>query len=99
MDIYSPNLLTNLRRAHLALEKTINRILGVIRSYPSAKTILLELDDQVSAHFKRLDQAFFSELEVLYAQDRQSLKIIEFLEVDTRDITLRILEFFEKYSG
>jgi len=99
MNNPSSDLLANMRRAHLAIERTIDKILAVIRTYPLAKGYLAELDDQVSAHIKRQDQIFFEELKGRFSGKRESLKLIEFLEVDTKAIKVYILEFFEKYLG
>ena len=93
------NFVTSYRGAHLAIEKTVNRIFGVIRSYPAARRILPDLNEQFSAHLRRQDNQFYLKIREHFARDHHALKMIEFLEVDTKNIKLTVFEFFDKYSS
>lgn len=87
------------RLSHEAILDVVAQLQGLTRSYLQAKPLLLDLSERLLAYFNRQDREFYRDLSVFFAEDRAALKILEFLELDLKDLKIQYLVFFEKHSG
>ena len=93
------DLARKFRAAHQAIVATIDQVQPFIRSYHQAKPLVRELNLKLLAHFSRENAGFFSLLREVCLDDRPALKMIEFLELDTKDMKIKVLTFAEEHSG
>ncbi len=73
--------------------------MATIQSYPQAKTWLKILYDALIGYFGKQDQSLLEDLKFRHRDDPHALKMLEFWEVDLKDIKIKIITFFEKYTG
>lgn len=92
-------IVINLKTSHQAIVNEIDSIQSSCRTYTAAKPHLREMSKILLAHFSRQNDPFFDRLRVRVADDRQAVKMIEFLAHDTKDIKVKFLVFFDRYSG
>lgn len=87
------------RLSHEAILDVVSQLQALTRSYFQAKPLLVDLRERLLAYFNRQDQEFYQTLRNFFAEDRPALKILEFLELDLKDVKIQYLIFFEKHSG
>jgi hypothetical protein len=92
------DLITSVRRSHEGILSLIDQTGTVVRIYSQARNILRDLEEHLSAHLRRQDREFYQRLKDHYAQERESLKMIEFLVHDLKEIKIKSLIFFEKHA-
>ena len=97
--LMSDHLISGFKRAHEAILRTIAQIQPLIRSYPHAKPLLRQFNEQLLAHLGRQDEELVGRLTECYSADHQSMKILEFLQHDLKETKISYLIFFDKYSG
>ena len=85
--------------AHQSILETIDQINLSIRSYREAKPAVMELQEKLLAHLGKQNDAFFYPLSKFYVNDRPSAKMLEFLQYDRRDMQVKLLVFFDRYSA
>lgn len=88
-----------LRGGHDAIIEVISQIEPSLRFYNKIKPLLRELNALVLSHFTRQNDILYKRLEEYYAQDRPSLKILEFLVFDLKELKVNYLYFFDKHTG
>jgi hypothetical protein len=88
-----------LQQGHRAILPAIDKVQMSVRSYPAARTAFVQLGEVLLAHFGSQDERFFGVLQDFFAQDREALKIIEFLIVDLKDMKIRYLVFDDRYGS
>lgn len=93
------DIIANLKTSHQAIVNEIDSIQSSARSYTAVKPHLREMSKILLAHFSRQNDPFFDKLRQSTAGDRQAAKMIEFLSYDTKDIKIKFLVFFDRYSG
>lgn len=95
----SEALIERLKVSHQSIVDSIDRIQPLTRNYMAAKPRVCEMRERLLAHFGGQDSEFFERLSAFYQDDRQSMKMIEFLIHDLKEVKIRFLVFFEKYTG
>ena len=85
--------------AHQSILTTIDQINQNIRSYLKAKPFIRELQTKLLAHFEQQNDSLYDSLIKFYDHDRPSMKTIEFLRYDLKDIKVKLLVFFDRHSG
>ncbi|HOW36145.1 MAG TPA: hemerythrin domain-containing protein [Candidatus Omnitrophota bacterium] len=95
----SQALIERLKVSHQAIVDSIDRIQPLARNYMAAKPRVCEMRERLLAHFGGQDKELFERLSSFYQNDRQSIKMIEFLIHDLKEVKIRFLIFFEKYTG
>jgi len=83
-------------RAHREIVSSIDQVQCVIRSFNKSRSKLKDFAGVLSAHLKRQDEVF-DRLKDLYKEDRQASKMLEFLEVNLREIRIHLLTFMDQY--
>ena len=96
---FSQKTLISFQRAHRSILLSLDRIQGVSRLYSQAKLGVCQLNDHVLNHLSRQDETFYQSLRDFYASHRESLKMLEFLTHDLKDLKIKYLVFSEKHSG
>jgi len=92
-------VIASLKTGHQAIVNCIAEIQPLLRSYLSAKPKLREFHKTLLAHFNLQNAALADRLSAHYVDNREALKMVEFLTVDLKDIKVRYLLFFEQHSG
>ena len=92
-------IIKSFKEGHQEIVNGIDRIQGVLRSYVQAKLYIRQLNEILLAHWGRQNEKFFINLRDFYFKNRQASKMIEFLELDTKDAKIKFLQFFDQYSG
>lgn len=87
------------RLSHEALLGSIVQVQSTARNYLQAKPALFELNERMKAFFGREDEEFYNQLKNFFAEDREVLKMIEFLIHDLNDLKIQFLIFSEKHAG
>jgi len=87
------------QRNQQLIEKTIYAILRGIRNDLIVHTYLPQLNEQMAAYMGFQDDAFYKFLNKKYTDDKQILKVLEFLATDAKYILGRYLEFFDRFSS
>jgi len=85
--------------AHQAIVNLFEQIQTSTRSYAEVKPKLRQLEDVLSGHLGKQDNAFFDRLSHLHKNDRKSVKMIEFLSEDIKNVKVSYLTFMEEHSG
>jgi len=88
-----------LGRAHHAVLLSVSQIQSVVRSYSSARALLGGLGEQLLAFLGVEDEEFFRSLRDLLSEDRPALKMLEFLELDLKDLKIKYLVFYDRYTN
>ena len=87
------------RIGHQSIVENLSQLQAVARSYQIAKPVIRELRERLLNHFGKQNDALFDSLRSYYSDDRESLKILEFLTHNLKDIKVKYIIFFEKHSG
>ena len=74
-------------------------IIATIRSYTQVRGRLIILYDLSTNYFGRQDQCLLTDLRLRHQNDSRALKMLEFWEIDLKDIKIKVVTFFEKYTG
>ncbi len=90
-------LKATLQKNHFRLKVDIAGIQSVVRFYQKARKKLYDLSQGLQWHLGQQDESFFAQLQNFYKYDRQPLKLLEFLEHDTKDLRVKYLVFFDQY--
>ena len=90
-------LIVGLRLSHQMLTDSITQIQLSLRSYPQAKSKLRELYNSLHNHFSRQDQKLYDRLSLYYMDDRPTIKKLEFLTHDLKDLKVKYLIFSACY--
>lgn len=93
------NLMAGFKTSHQALVNSVDQIQLNMRDYLRVKPHLRELHANLLAHFSRQNHVLFEQLNALNKDDRQASKMLEFLELDLRDLKIRYLVFYDQHSG
>ncbi|MDP8264847.1 MAG: hypothetical protein P9M12_05135 [Candidatus Aceula lacicola] len=88
-----------LKIGHQAIVVALDQTQSFLRSYREAKPRIRALGEQLAAFFSQEDKRMFDELYAFYEGDRPSIKMIDFLLHDLKDIKIKYLMFFDKHSG
>lgn len=88
-----------LRKGHQAILLTISRIQQLARSFPQAQAAFSELDDELLAHWRQYNQAFFDQIIKNFEGDREVLKMLEFFQHDIRDVKIQYVTIREACEG
>lgn len=91
-------LVTSFKEAHRSILLAIDQIHAELRSYSKIRYGLSSFNEMLSAHCKRQDKEFFLHLTKRCLGDRESLKLLEFLELDLKELKVQMLIFFDRYS-
>ena len=95
----SHSLIKSLRASHDAITEVIAQAEPILRFYNKVKPLLRELNALALSHFTRQDTALYRKLEEFYAGDRPSLKMVEFLLFDLKELKVGYLYFFDRHTG
>ncbi len=87
------------RLTHQSIVDTIDRLQATLRNYNQAKPILRELFYKLSAYLGSQDSAFFTSLKECSSDDRETVKMIDFLQFDLKEMKIRLLQFHDSHSG
>ena len=93
------DVIRTLTTAHYSILETVDRLQLNIRNYPKAKPLIRELHQKLMAHFSHQNEPFFMALQAQCGQARESLKMLEFLQFDLKEIKVNLLVFFDRHSG
>ena len=91
--------ISRFKMRHQTIVDLLDQIQVLSRSYFQAKPKIRELRERLLAHLSHKDDEFFDHIRLSYKGDRHSVKLIEFLAHDLKDIKIKYLVFFEQYSG
>ena len=92
-------LITGFRLSHDMLTDSISQLQLSLRSYAQDKPKLRELYDNLHNHFARQDQKFYERLSLFFVEDRPTVKMLEFLTHDLKDLKIKYLVFYDHHSG
>ena len=92
-------LMIGFRLSHQALTDSIAQIQLSLRSYGQAKPKLREFYSNLQSHFARQDQKLYDRLSSYYVGDRPTIKMLEFLTHDLRDLKVKYLIFSDQHTG
>lgn len=92
-------LFKNFQQNQQLIEKSIYAILRGMRNDVVLHTHLPQLNEQLAGYMSYQDDEFYKYLRKMFAGDKQTLKILEFLSTDAKYILGRYLEFFDRYSA
>ena len=95
----SDDVIRKIKTAHRSILETIDQLQINLRNYHQAKPMIRELHLKLMAHFGQQDHSLFVPLKDYYSKERTSVKMIEFLEFDLREIKVRLLVFYDQHSG
>jgi len=84
-------------RGHKAILSQIDQVQNHLRFFYKARIQLRNLNDVLSSHLKRQDEKLFLFLQEHYKDDGKSLKMIEFLIHDLKELRIHALTFWDKY--
>ena len=90
--------LADLRRNHQSLAATVEGIRADIRAYPRVRHKIPLLYGQLAEHLRWQDARFFDALRRISENDRETLKIIEFLFYELKEVKIAAVDFMEKYG-
>ena len=93
------DLISSIKEAHMELVIYIDQIQPLLRAYFQVKPRVRDMHIKLLAHLGRQNEMMFDELRFFYADDRPSLKIVEFLVHDLKDIKIKYLIYMEQHSG
>ncbi len=91
--------LARFKVAHQSIVDMLDQVQVLSRNYFQAKAKLRDLSERLLAYFGKQDKEFFDQLKVFHKSDRHATKMIEFLLHELKDIKIKYLIFFEKYSA
>lgn len=92
-------LIQRFRKGHRAIADVVTQIQGVVRSYARVKPLLPVLDQVLINHFECQDDELFRELLDFYREDREAVKMLEFLIYELKEFKIKYLIFSDKYPG
>ena len=92
-------VIDNLVKGHGILLSTINQMQTCLRSYSAIKPQLQEFEGQVFGHLGQQNKELFEQLSEYFREDRQKLKMIEFLTVNLKDIKIKALTLFDQFPA
>ncbi len=95
----SRELIESFRQGQRSILHSIDEIQRVARMYNQAKPLLRHLHEQIIEHLARQDIKMMAALRDFYHEDRQAVKMLEFLAHDLKDIKVKFLLFYDKHSG
>lgn len=96
--MFMEKLLVKFRLDHESILQSITEIQPLSRAYLHVKPKLRELFDKLLGHLEKQNNAFFEKLKEPLEGDHHSLKMIEFLSFDTKELKIKTLMFLDKYS-
>ena len=86
-----------LSQSHQLILETIDEIQPLLRSPVLAKIKMQALYLYLSKHFNRQDEAFLNEVKSLGQSGEISVKMVDFLVQDLKDLKVRLFIFSEQY--
>ena len=92
-------LITGFKLSHQLLTDSIAQIQLSLRSYAQAKPKLREFYDNLHNHFSRQDQKLYERLSLRYVDERPTIKMLEFLIHDLKDLKVKYLVFYDQHSA
>lgn len=95
--IVTNKLIESFVKGHQMILSNIGRAQQNIRSYNQAYKDINELSEVLLTHWERQSEQFFILLKNFYKEDRESLKMLEFLIYDLKEIKISYLVFADKY--
>ena len=94
------SLVSELSVIHQYVIEGMNKIEEVLRSpYQQVRPSIRKIQDVLFMYFGKQDDKFFKALTQHYHSDRESIKMIEFLIHDLKEVKIKFLIFFDKYTG
>src|SRR5262245_27219093 len=93
------NLLAEFKVGHRGLLESVNDIQPLLRSYPQAKPRLRTFETLLFRHFEIQSGQFFDRLEQVASENREKIKMVEFLREDLKEMKVKTLIFFDAHSG
>ena len=87
------------QQSHQAILGDLARIELTARFYSNARALLVGLRETLQLHLGRQDESFFSRLRDAVSEDRQAVKLLEFLVFDLKEVKVAFLVFFDRYDG
>ena len=91
-------LLKKLKFGHQVILQTFNRVRVNIRTTDILKPTIQQLQEIVLIHLAKQNDEMFEKLNACFQEDRQQIKMLEFLSVDLKDIKVKALTFFDRYG-
>ena len=95
----SKSVIEGFKFRHQSIVDSIDQIMPLTRSYIIAKPKIREMNERLISHLSHQDGEFFGRLRTYYQNDREVVKLVEFLMHDLKDMKVKYLIFFEKYTG
>ncbi len=95
----SQDLIADFKTGHQAIIEAIDSIQASMRTYREVKPRIRTMQRILLDHFGREGNEFYERLRTFYTSDRHATKMIEFLTYDLKDVKIKFLTFFDKYSG
>lgn len=86
------------QQGHHTILQSVDKVQIAARSYSAGRAAFTEFGEVLLAHFRKQDVPFFRALQEFFAEDREALKMIEFLIVDLKDMKVRYLIFDDRYG-
>ena len=93
------DVVRTMQMAHHSILETIGQVQLFLRNYPKVKPLIRELHQKLINHFGRQNDSFFAPLKANRSLERNDLKMLEALEVDLKDIKVKLLVFYDQHSG
>ena len=92
-------LLALFKRGHDQLVQTICEVQLVQRDYAQAKPKIQDLYRVLLEHVSRQDQDFYNHLQQSWGGDRPTVKLLEFLVHDLKELRIAYLTFMDKHTA
>jgi len=92
-------LYNNFEQNQKLIEKTIYAILRGLRNDLVVHTHLPQLNEQLAGYWGYQNDQFYKYLNKKFANDRQTLKMLEFLSTDAKYMLGRYLQFFDRFTA
>lgn len=91
--------LSNIQFSHIALLDSLQDIRFFVRNYQQVKPKLLDLQEKMFRHFNLQPADLYTALNEFNVGRREDLKILEFLDVDLKDLKVKTLVFFDQHRA
>lgn len=95
----SQDYLHILRIGHQGIIEAVSCVEPFLRSYREAKPHLRKLYKSMDLFLGQQDRCMFDALYEFFEDDRSSIKIIDFLLHDLKDMKIQYLVFSDKHTG
>jgi hypothetical protein len=93
------NLINKFQKAHAVIHDTVEQIQLSIRSYPKVRSGLMALQENLFGYFAQQDRVFYDQLLKAHQDNREKVKMIEFLAWDIKDFKVEFIRFYDQYDS